>query len=145
MGGLDFDMLDVLGVWIDAGLPGNNRVTARIECHHGCRESNAITHFNFRGDGVEINAAAVKPSGNDGILGTADYRGTQGNHLADQVGALSCQLAREVTAKAPADQIYFLLFATSRKGENPFQYFRQQIGYGAAVSPKSPTVRSIAQ
>ena len=121
MSGSNLDVFDVERILVDASLPGNDRVSARIDRNNRRTEGNAITKLDFGGNRVNVDTPITVPVGDHCVFGAADDGGTKRNDLADEIRPLACQLARQVAAEAPTDKTD-LLIASSREGGHPFQY-----------------------
>src|SRR5262245_10146179 len=144
MGRPDFNMLDVGRAAVDASSPGNDRVVARIDRDHASVEQNLIAQFDFGRDGVNVDASAAEGPGNHRVLGSADHGSSKSDDLFDQVGALARQLAGEIAAEAPANQMHFLIASPGQRGY-PLQYPRQGLFHSARIPTQAPAACSVTE
>src|SRR5262245_44540725 len=144
MSGSHFDVLNIGAVLIDASLPSDDRIRARVNRRHRRTERNLITQFDFGLNRCHVDAAATKPPSDNGVLGTADDRRAESDHAMHQIGPFASRLSSQVSSQTPADESHFLLGATSERA-NAFQYPRHQIRYIAMISSETPAADPVTQ
>src|SRR5215475_15876655 len=114
----DFHMLDVGRLPIDASLPSDDPVGTRIDRHYRCfKRHGLVAPFYFGGDCFDIDAAPTIPFSDHSVFRTADDRCAEGDDLPDEIRLFPRQLAREITAEAPADERDFLLAAPGERSK----------------------------
>jgi len=108
----DFDVLHVTTVLIDTSLPCDDGIRARVNRRHGCTERDLIAQFDFGLNRRHVDTTAVKPTSDNGVLGTADDRRAESNHSMDQIGPFAGRLSSQISSQTPADESHFLLCST---------------------------------
>src|SRR5438874_11232921 len=95
-------MLHVRGVTVDARLPRNHGVQARIYRRYRRRQRDLISGFDLSLDDIHVDAPAAKLVRHYGIFGTTDNRSTKGNDLMDQIWALTGGFPHRISSQTPA-------------------------------------------
>src|SRR5262245_31175315 len=144
MSGSHFDVLDIGSVLIDASLPSDDRIRARVNRRHGCAERNLITQFDFGFNRCHVDAAAAKPASDNGILGTADDRRAESDHSMHQIGSFAGRLSSQVSSQTPADESDLLLGFPPKRTDT-FYYARHQIRHIAMISSETPAADPVTQ
>src|SRR5262245_66499172 len=144
MSGSHFDVLNIGTVLVDASLPSDDGIRARVYRRHGGTERNLVTGFDFDLNRCHVDTAAAKPASDNGVFGTTDDRRAESDHAMHQIGPFASCLSSQVSSQAPADESHFLLGATS-EGANAFEKPRHQIRHIAMISPETPAANPVTQ
>lgn len=144
MGRAHFDMLDVRAMMIYAGLPRDDRIEARVDCSHRCRECDAIARFDLRLKGIDVDAPPTKRANNHSVLGPAHNRGAKSDDLLDEIRPFTRRLSGEIASQAPADDSD-LLFGFVSKRDQTSQNTRQQLRHLSRNPLPSQTSNPIAE
>jgi len=108
VGGVNLDMLDVSAIVVDASLPGDDAVPARVDRDHRRTHRKLVAELDCRGNGIDVDAAALEDFCKYRVFRPAHDGGAERDHMADEIGALTRQLARryeELHAKGGAQTI----------------------------------------
>ncbi len=103
-----FHVLDVRAVVIDAGPPGHDCISARVNGGDRRAQQDSIAQFDLRFHGVHIDPAAMKLASDNRIFRTADNGSSQGYDPLDKIRSISRCFPCQVSAQAPADEVYRL-------------------------------------
>ncbi len=136
-----------MGQWIDpvdTGLPGHYAILAAVDRHyrHFQRDALPVRHDGF--DLVHVKAAFPVGGGRGGVLGSANDRRAQRDHLPDQVGAFPRRLPSDVSPQAPAHQAEGLA-GLPGPGLGLLEDPGQQPAHVTMVAAQSPTAHVIAE
>src|SRR5262249_48161804 len=150
MSGSHFDVLNIGTVLVDASLPSDVGIRARVNRRHGGTERNLVTHFDFGLNRCHVDTAAAKSASDNGVFGTADESGTaedrrpESNPAMPQIGPFASCLSSQVSSQAPADESHLLL-GSPRERTDAFYYTRHQIRHIAMISPETPAANPVTQ
>lgn len=108
MGGADFDVLYIRAILIDASLPRDDRIGARINRGYRRAQQNPVAQFYLGDNRLNVNAASMEPPGDNRILGTADHWSAEGDDPMDEIGSLAGRFSGQIASKAPTDESNFL-------------------------------------
>src|SRR3954463_12739143 len=104
----DFHMLDVYRDAIDAGLPGDNRIDARIDGRDLALQQDLIAQIDLSRQRFDVEPAPPIGARNHRVLGSADHGCAKCDDVAHQVRALTRTLPGQIAAETPTYQIYVL-------------------------------------
>ena len=99
-----FDVANVGGPSVDAGLPGHDAITPREDGGHGDAQGRRVSLRNRPLDVVQVVTVRAIPPGRRRVARATDHRGSERDHLSYCSRVLARVFACDVPAQTPAHE-----------------------------------------